>query len=262
MATENPTGSGCLATLFMIIVALLVSTHALTTPLISDVPPTPSEAVMLQFSANATADQQQATVDIISQRLTALGITPDVQLQPGQGDSAPTIRVLLPGGDNFQAALDLISQPGDFELVDLSGLNPTDYQDVLIWTTHQAEMGAVHAADARQHPETNQPFTTVLDNTHLMKAEVVVDGELGTWTINAIFDQEGGGILGIFTAAHIGEPLAIVVDGRVLSAPVIEAPITGEAAITGNFTLTEARQLAAKIGFGALPVPLELISLS
>jgi len=258
----QPTSGGCWSVLVMIAVALFGGFGFLAArSAVVDVPPTPSEAVILQFSAEATADDQQLTVDIITQRLTALGMRPVVQLNPSSDGDPATIRVLLPGGDDFQATLDLIRQAGDFELVDLSGLNPSDYQDALIWTTHQAEVGALRAADAQQHPETNQPFTTVLDNTHLMKAEVVVDGELGTWTIDAIFDQEGGGILGVFTAAHVGEPLAIVVDGRVLSAPVIQAMISGEAVIQGNFTLTEARQLAAKISFGALPVPLELVSI-
>ena len=263
MATENPTGSGCLTILFMLLAALFVGTRAMTTPLLSDVPPTPSEAVILQFSGDASPDEQQATVDIISKRLTALGITPDVMLYASGADgSAPTIRVLLPGGDGFSASLDLIRQPGDFELVDLSGLNGADYQDALLWTTHQAEAGAVRAGDAQTHPATNQPFTTVLDNTHVRLVEATLNPSMGLWAIHVVFDEEGGGILGTFTAAHLREPLAIVVDGRVLSVPLIQAAISGEAVIQGNFTESEARQLAAKIGFGRLPVPLELVSVS
>ena len=246
----------------MIVLALFVGTHALTTPLVSDVPPTPSEAVILQFSADASADDQRATADIISKRLNALGMTPDIRLNPGSDGNPATIRVLLPGGDDFTSTAALIRQPGDFELVDFSGMEAYEYQDRGLWTTHEAEIMAVRPPELWVRPDTNQPFTTILDNTHLMQAQAIRDDTMGTWTVHVVFDQEGGGLLGAFTAAHIGDMMAIVVDGYVLSTPVIQSMISGEAVIQGNFVESEARALAAKIGFGALPVPLELVSIS
>ena len=259
MESGNP--SGCLTTLFLILAALLGGTgYFAARSTAVDVPPTPQESAVFRFTSEATAADQKVTADIIRKRLNALGIASEGFMMVG--GKSPSISVLLPGNSDLQDTISVISQTGDFELVDLSGLTPTDYEGALLWTTHQAETGAVQTADAQLHPETAQPFVTILDSAHLMQAEAKLDSNVGAWTVHVVFDQEGSGLLGEFTAAHIGEALAIVVDGRVLSAPVIQSAISGEAVITGNFTESEARQLAAKIGFGRLPVPLELVSLS
>ena len=62
---------------------------------------------------------------------------------------------------------------------------------------------------------------------------------------------------GDITRAHVGEPFAIVLDGKVLSAPVIQEPIIGGSGqISGNFTVAETTSLAALLRAGALPAPL------
>jgi protein-export membrane protein SecD len=63
------------------------------------------------------------------------------------------------------------------------------------------------------------------------------------------------------TGANIGQPLAIVLDGEVISAPTIQARLTDGGEITGNFTLEQARQLAVQLQSGALPVSLSIESL-
>ena len=62
------------------------------------------------------------------------------------------------------------------------------------------------------------------------------------------------------TEDNVGNPFAIVLDGKVLSAPVIREPITGGAGqISGNFTVQQASDLAALLRAGALPAPLTVI---
>jgi SecD/SecF fusion protein len=62
------------------------------------------------------------------------------------------------------------------------------------------------------------------------------------------------------TQANVGEPFAIVLDGKVLSAPVIREPITGGSGqISGHFTVTQASDLAALLRAGALPAPFTVI---
>ncbi|MBM3494730.1 MAG: protein translocase subunit SecD, partial [Armatimonadetes bacterium] len=61
-----------------------------------------------------------------------------------------------------------------------------------------------------------------------------------------------------FTRSHIGKKLAIFLDRRLISAPVIEEPIPGQGIIRGRFTPEQARTLAGQLNAGALPVPLEL----
>jgi preprotein translocase subunit SecD len=73
-----------------------------------------------------------------------------------------------------------------------------------------------------------------------------------TFTLNT----EGGRKFGNVTAENIGRQLAIVVDGRVRSAPRIDARITTDGSIHGNFTPQEAQDLALILRTGALPTPL------
>ena len=61
------------------------------------------------------------------------------------------------------------------------------------------------------------------------------------------------------TREHKGEILAIVLDGEILSTPVIQDEITdGRAQISGNFTPQEAKDLVRNLNYGALPVPISL----
>jgi SecD/SecF fusion protein len=73
-------------------------------------------------------------------------------------------------------------------------------------------------------------------------------------------DNGGARIFAAITKANVGNPFAIVLDGKVLSAPVIREPITGGAGqISGNFTVQQATDLAALLRAGALPAPLTVI---
>ncbi|SOC11642.1 protein translocase subunit SecD [Rhodobacter maris] len=68
------------------------------------------------------------------------------------------------------------------------------------------------------------------------------------------FNPTGARAFGDYTASHIGEPFAIVLDGKVISAPTIQAHIAGGSGIiTGNFTVEEATNLALLLRAGALP---------
>lgn len=75
------------------------------------------------------------------------------------------------------------------------------------------------------------------------------------------FNQEGADLFEDVTRENVGKQLAIFLDGSVISAPVIrEAIAGGTAQISGGFTPEEARSLVRDLNFGALPVPIELIS--
>jgi preprotein translocase subunit SecD len=74
------------------------------------------------------------------------------------------------------------------------------------------------------------------------------------------FDSAGGRKFGDVTRDHVGELLAIVLDGKVISAPRIDEPILGGSGIIrGSFTVQEANELAVLLRAGALPAPLEIV---
>ena len=70
--------------------------------------------------------------------------------------------------------------------------------------------------------------------------------------------EEGGTTFGSYTASHIGQFLTIVLDKQVVSSPIIQASISRQGTITGNFTSEEASNLALQLRFGSLPIPLKI----
>lgn len=85
--------------------------------------------------------------------------------------------------------------------------------------------------------------------------------QYGRWSVGLEFNKNGATAFGEVTGANVGQQLAIVLDGKVYSAPVIQGAITGGSAqITGDFTLEEARQLATVISSGNLPADITISS--
>jgi len=102
---------------------------------------------------------------------------------------------------------------------------------------------------------------TELSGKHLKHAGVELDSSTGVPHVALQFNDEGAKLFGDLTAAHVGEPIAIFLDGEIISSPVVQAAIYGgQAIITGDFTLDEAKLLAQRLNAGALPVPVHLLS--
>jgi len=81
-----------------------------------------------------------------------------------------------------------------------------------------------------------------------------------SFTLNVTPQNDYKKIFGDFTTAHVGEFLAIVLDGVVVSSPSINSPITdGSGVIQGSFTYDSANSLAADLRYGSLPVPVKVI---
>lgn len=75
------------------------------------------------------------------------------------------------------------------------------------------------------------------------------------------FDAEGTKLFAELTKKNLQKTIAIYLDGQIVSAPRVQSEITnGQAVITGNFSIDEAKQLVRNLNEGALPVPINLIS--
>ncbi|MBT8426649.1 MAG: protein translocase subunit SecD [Erythrobacter sp.] len=99
-----------------------------------------------------------------------------------------------------------------------------------------------------------------LDGERLADASAAFDPETGAPVVQFRFDTEGARIFGELTQDLVGQRFAIVLDGQVISAPVIQEPILGgSGVISGAFTVEDTTTLAALLRAGALPVPLEII---
>lgn len=79
-------------------------------------------------------------------------------------------------------------------------------------------------------------------------------------SVSLEFDKIGGQKFAAATAANVGKPIAIVLDGKIISAPNVNEPIPdGKAEISGNFTAKEAQDLAVLLRSGALPVSFSIM---
>ena len=99
---------------------------------------------------------------------------------------------------------------------------------------------------------------TPITGKYLRNAQMSYD-QYGKPNVEFTWNNEGARIFGELTGAHIKERLAILLDGFVQSAPVIQSRITTRGEITGNFTSDEASDLALVLRSGALPAKLWLI---
>ncbi|MYH62251.1 MAG: protein translocase subunit SecD [Caldilineaceae bacterium SB0675_bin_29] len=196
---------------------------------------------------------------IVEQRVNGLGLAePTVQLQ---GERRMIVE--LPGVKNPDQAIETIRSTGQLEFVDLGGLpvRPDDF----INTTNRPEavlalQEAINAGEAAPQsiPFPDETFETIMTGD-ILQAVVATQDEFSFWQIQFDLKGESSGDFFTYTRDNIGEVLAIVLDGRVLSTPVINAAINDNGVITGDFSQEEAESLAIQMRYGALPIPLEVV---
>ena len=111
----------------------------------------------------------------------------------------------------------------------------------------------------------NPDLYYILDRTPVVTGEELTDAQPsfdqnGRPAVNFRFNTSGARKFGQYTTDHVGDPFAIVLDDEVISAPVIEVPITGGSGIiTGNFDVAESTRLATLLRAGSLPASLEFL---
>jgi preprotein translocase subunit SecD len=95
----------------------------------------------------------------------------------------------------------------------------------------------------------------VVEGTAVSDASAGTRATTGEWVVNLDFDNKGGAAWGEFTAANVGNAVAITLDGRVISAPTVQGAILGGGTeITGSFDQEAATELANQLKYGALPL--------
>ena len=100
----------------------------------------------------------------------------------------------------------------------------------------------------------------VMSGENLIDAQPSIQNQQNEPTVSFTLDRLGSQKFGRATTDNVGRRLAIVLDGKIISAPNINEPITsGNGMISGNFTFQEATDLALLLRSGALPTPLEVV---
>lgn len=106
-------------------------------------------------------------------------------------------------------------------------------------------------------PTPDQWVATDLSGKNLQKASVVFEPNTGRPEVQVTFDATGTEAFKKITTDNLNKPVAIFLDGQVISQPTVRSTITnGVAVISGDFTITEAKLLAQRLNAGALPVPI------
>ena len=99
-----------------------------------------------------------------------------------------------------------------------------------------------------------------VDGGNLTDARAGQNSQTGEWVVNFTFDAIGTRKFADISRANVGKPFAIVLDDKVISAPVIREPITGgRGQISGSFDAKSATELAVLLLAGALPAPLTVV---
>ncbi len=190
----------------------------------------------------------QQSIEIVRRRIDATGVL-DPQITR-QGDSR--IVVQLPGVDDPNRIKQLIGATAKmtFHLVDEAAdpARPAPPGDVVV-------------------PMENDPNTKLVlrrrvevDGASLTNASPGRNSQTGKWVINFAFDSTGTRRFAEVSTANVGHPFAIVLDDKILTAPVINEPITGgRGEISGNFTSQSAQDLSVLLRAGALPAPLTVV---
>ncbi|NTU70799.1 MAG: protein translocase subunit SecD [Coriobacteriia bacterium] len=195
-----------------------------------------------QPGQSLTNDDMDRAELIIRNRVDKLGASETSIQRQGQD----SILVQMPGLKNRDEALKMINSTGLLEFVDVSSITDTEAVNALADTT---------TSDGYQlKPGT---YKSIMNGSVVKSASVGQDPTTGKIEVNLVMDAEGTKTWADFTTANVRKQIAIVLDGVVKSAPVVNEPITGgQTAISGTFTADEAKALAAVLQTGALPVKL------
>ncbi len=189
-----------------------------------------------------------------------------VVLQADVADPAPedmqaARRVIENRVNEFGVSEALIQTSGtDRILVELPGLTTEEQnraQDLIgqqaVLEFRLVKQGSVNKTDAEMTPADLEP--TAFTGEVLQNAETVYD-QFNRPTVNFQIRNRDANAFGQFTGGAVGRRMAIVLDGKVMSAPTINARISNSGQITGQFTLEEASDLALVLRSGSLPISL------
>jgi preprotein translocase subunit SecD len=202
------------------------------------------------------ADQ---ALETIRNRIDQFGVSePDIRNQ-----GANRILIQLPGIKDTKRAKKLIGRTAllEFKLLD-------ETNDVAAALDGNVPPASELLYEVTEDTSTNRtvktPYLvqkrTLLTGASLTDARVEIDSQYNEPYVSIQFDKKGGRIFSQITEQNVKKRLAIVLDNKVYSAPVIQEKISGGAArITGSFTMEQARDLAIALRAGALPAPVNVI---
>lgn len=230
-----------------------------------------------------SSDTIERLIAVLRNRIDQYGVAEPVIQREGND----RVVVELPGLDDPEAAIELIGKTAMLEFRPIIDATPRlprkperqnygsdeEYESAIKrWEEYQRQALAMEKK-LWKHVEENPSLSVLkgedgevyllgaasITGQHLLDAKVAFDN-LGRPVVTLKFNKDGTHLFDELTAHNIGRQVAIVLDGVVISAPVVQERISGgEAQISGRFTTDEAQRLAIMLRAGALPVTVEIL---
>lgn len=231
--------------------------------------------IILEANGNVEDDVLQQTRDLIETRIKGLDLSEIDDLSVQIAGDQIVINFAIVEEATAELVLNAVSSIGLLEFVDFAGIPESIGEGDCIFTTEQATMLVVireqlndKNAQLWSHcipigtdgQPYGSPFVTVMTGSGLEDAQAQIQPNGTRWEIAFSLNDEGNERFGNHTDANIGQRMAIVLDGVVLSAPIINGRIVGEGVISGTFTEDEAKVLATQLRYGLLSIPLEVVA--
>ena len=247
------------------------------------------DAIRFTLTDPAQADQveqivqdlgQDVTIDIAEQGRATVDLSDQARRERIANAVTQSIEIVRRRIDETGVREPTIQRQGDNRIVvQLPGINNPERMKEILGKTARLTFRLVDQ-DARPGGDI-PPGSEVLpaDETgpngepvrdYVIRKRIMVSGENltdaqptfqeGQPVVSFTFDTVGAKRFGEATQENVGRPFAIVLDGEVISAPVIREPILGgQGVISGDFTVQEANDLALLLRAGALPAPLTIV---
>jgi len=201
--------------------------------------------VALRNKATSAVDQ---SIEIVRRRIDETGVAEALIARQGQN----RILVQLPGVEDPARIKDLLGRTArmTFHLLD-ENANPQ---------ASTPPPGTMFLPSDRGQERYAVRRRVEVDGANLSDARAAQDTRTGEWVVNFTFDSVGTRRFADVTRQNVGRPFAIVLDEKVITAPVIREPITGgRGQISGSFNAQGATDLAVLLRAGALPAPLTVV---
>jgi preprotein translocase subunit SecD len=227
---------------------------------------------------------------VVTSSAVTLSLRPNIEMQMGEQTVNQALETIRNRVDEFGVAEPVFQREGDDRLlIELPGVSDKEKMRVmgLIKSTAMLEFKKVMAGPFPSEEEALKQYNGVLPqdlsivkwsakakvqgaNVSVLESASVLTGrdlkiakrsqdQWGGPAVAFSLNSSGASRFRTFTAANIGQKLAIVLDNRIISAPVIQDVLSFDSIITGNFKAEEAEDLALKLRSGALPAPLKML---
>lgn len=204
--------------------------------------------VQVERSAISGMDQNRLIIELpgvtdVDEAVKMISETPNLEFRAERASTSPERQAILAARGRIEAFISTM---------------PTTTPAVEAEIMLQEKFGKETLALAKQDPDFE---STGLTGRYLKKAQVTFSQNSLGPSILVEFNSEGSKLFAELTKQNIGKALGIFLDDVLLSAPVVRDEISdGQAEISGQFTVEEAKELTRNLNLGALPVPISLAS--